>query len=161
MSEELHMAESKKVFSHPSENPQDFLAEGSEIFDTIHEEGMDIHLVRSMDLEDGEQALLFVKDVMRPCVYAGENPLELEVEQGYGTLNVVELASGRVDAIFLEPGKSATVPTGVVYWYENQGTESDGDLVITDTCIGFNPEHEPALESVIMGLKNLSAAQHN
>lgn len=126
------------------------LPEGSEVLETIAEDGINIHLLRSPGYKDKDRALLEVRTKMRPCAYIGDgNPLSLEVKDGFGKLRTVDLQTGDIAERFLEPGWTGEVPSGVIYWYENFGSEKDSDLVILDTCPDFDAENEPALSDVV------------
>ena len=138
-----------------SDTVDKYLPEGSEVFSTINEDGLDIHLVRSPGYNDGDQALLVVHTKMRPCAYLAGNPLQLEVKQGQGRLQTVNLATSEIISTDLQPGWTGEVHPGVVYWYENAEDASQQDLVVLDTCVDFNPDHEPALEDVVKRFTSL------
>lgn len=108
----------------------------------------DINYITHPNFESGERVLLAIRRAVEACVLTGGNPLNLEVLGGFGRLGMVDLVDGSSRDIFLEPGEIVDVWPGTAYWYENLGGY-DNELIVRDTCIGFDPTNEPTLDEYL------------
>ena len=134
---------------------QSYLEESESLTDSQafgNDSGADftIHFIKGPHAKYGDRVFVDVGSYTEDSVLIGGNPLHLKVVQGSGKLVTLDLKDGTSSTTDLEPGTIATVPSiNNVYRYEKT---SDDNLVIQDTCLDFNPDHEPSAEKVVRDL---------
>ncbi len=123
----------------------------------IEEGGIDFDImtVSSPGMKEGDRVLLNIATKTGDSVLMGGNPLAVDVLRGAGKLVTTDLKDGSISETPLTPGQHLTIPTdNIVYRYENTGERT---LVLRDTCLDFDLNHEPRAEQVVSALINLAS----
>ncbi len=123
---------------------------GTRIDQIDDEQSYYIWPVKNQDLGKSGRVLLDIYTRTKPSVLIGGNSVQVDVLEGLGTLTIIQLADGSQEERVLEPGVRTNIPSNnVAYWYENTGA---GNLLLRDTCPGFDPTHEPLAEDLVRAL---------
>jgi hypothetical protein len=117
-----------------------------------NEEGVDFDIITIShpDIAESDRVLLNIATKTEESVLIGGNPLNVTVLKGLGELTMIDLKDGSQSVSVLSPGVKATIPSdNIIYWYENKGPNN---LLLRDSCFGFDIAHEPSVEAVVQAL---------
>ncbi len=133
---------------------QEFLRDGETISESTKVGGSgfvdyDIHAVQREGLKDGDEVILDIRFMSECLVLIGGNPLDLEVIQGDGIVDEIDLKTGErtTRILFSDSNNRHQIsPENTLYWYLNP--DSSSNFLVRDHCDDFDPKNEPTLEKV-------------
>lgn len=110
-----------------------------------------VHTIERDGLRPGDEVLLDIRGDSEPLVLIGGNATRIEVQTGWGWLNIMDLCDPvDQDDIQLRTNDTYRIPsTNTVYWYSADPAQN---WIVRDRCPGFRPEFEPTAREVVDAL---------